>query len=114
MQNLDILLTLPPEINFGTDTLVCEGLSGTDNVGTLNCLEDRENKQINITNAVTYQAGNPGEIRILLSKLKNPVENNITSSFKIETFTSDGWKLDEITENVTINFYCEYPCASCN
>ena len=50
----------------------------------------------------------------MLSKLKNPLENIVTSSFKIETYSDDGWKLDEISQNVTINFYCNYPCASCN
>ena len=46
--------------------------------------------------------------------MKNPTENLITSSFKIETFSSDGWALDSVATNVTVNFYCVYPCASCN
>ena len=102
-------MTLPPEISFGTDTVLCKGLAGTDvdeNYEYLNCTEDRINKRINITNAVTYTAGNPGPMRIELSKLKNPLENIITSSFKIETQTSDGWTLDEVTTNITVNFYC--------
>ena len=112
-QNMNIILTLPPEVAFATDTLSCEGLAGTDSAN-VTCLEDRENRRINITDAVTYQRGNPGEIRLLLSKLKNPLENVVTSSFKIETYTSDGWKLDEIATNVTVNFHCNYPCASCS
>ena len=114
-QNLDILLTLPEEINFGTDAVYCEGLAGTDRNGeNITCIEDREAKTINITDALTFTRGNPGAVRIVLSKLKNPTENIITSSFKIETFTPDGWVLDEVTTNVTVNFYCAYPCASCN
>jgi hypothetical protein len=112
-QNMNIILTLPPEISFATDTIVCEGLQGTDSKN-VTCLEDRENKQINFTDAVTFQRGNPGTIRINIQKLKNPIENIVTSSFKIETYTDDGWKLDEIATNITVNFYCNYPCASCN
>ena len=90
-------------------------MSGTDrNNETIDCTEDRIAKTLNITNAVTYTAGNPGEIRITISKLKNPLENIVTSSFTIETETSDGWKLDEVTTDITVNFYCVYPCASCN
>ena len=85
-QNANIILTLPPEVNFGTDTVTCKGLKGTDFTDEyLECFEDRVNKRINITNAVTFSRGNPGEIRIQLSKLKNPVDNIVTSSFKIET-----------------------------
>lgn len=106
---------MPPEINFGTDAVYCEGLAGTDRNGeNITCIEDREAKTINITDALTFTRGNPGPVRIVLSKLKNPTENIITSSFKIETFTPDGWVLDEVTTNVTVNFYCAYPCASCN
>ena len=42
-QNLDIVLTLPPEISFATDTIKCYGLQGTDSED-LACTEDRENK----------------------------------------------------------------------
>jgi len=38
----------------------------------------------------------------------------LTSSFKVETFTYDGYVIDERTSNLTVNFYCDYPCASCD
>ena len=105
---------MPPEIEFGDEKLYCEGISGTDRNGeNITCIEDREAKTVNITGALTYTAGNPGAVRIVLSKLKNPTENIITSSFTIETFTPDGWVLDKVNSNITVNFYCAYPCASC-
>lgn len=98
---------------FGSNQIKCYGLAGTD-TEEVTCKTNTKKKQITITDAVTFQRGNPGKIRILLDSLKNPKENIVTDSFLIETFTSDGWVLDEIRSNVTVNFFCEYPCASCN
>lgn len=71
-------------------------------------------KTINITNAVQYQTGNPGTIQIIISTLKNPAKNLVTETFQIRTFTKEGFALDALTEKLTINFFCEYPCAQCN
>ena len=60
-----------------------------------------------------FAKANPGEMVILIERLKNPSENIITSSFNIRSETYDGYAMDEITSNITINFYCEYPCAEC-
>jgi hypothetical protein len=125
-QNMNIIVYLPGGLNETSqiklpseeEGLKCYGLAGTDNAGsentTLECTVNYEERFINITNAVTYSRGNPGAIRMIFSMLRNPVENIVTESFKIETETSDGWKLDTIASNVTVNFYCKYPCASCN
>lgn len=50
---------------------------------------------------------------ILIENLRNPLENIITSSFGIKTQTFDGYAMDELLNGVTVNFYCEYPCAEC-
>lgn len=47
-------------------------------------------------------------------RLKNPTKNVVTTSFYIETYTSDNYKLDELKQNMTVNFFCMYPCASCS
>ena len=86
-QNLQIIITLPPQVKFSNKTLFCEGLAGTD-YPTLNCKVDKKQKTITIDDAVTYQRGNPGTIKIGLSQLVNPIDNIITDSFKIETKTS--------------------------
>ena len=54
----------------------------------LNCTIDKKLKIILIDDAVTYQRGNPGTIKILLTNLRNPVENVITNSFIFKTTTS--------------------------
>lgn len=112
-QNMDIVLTIPKEVEFTSQPLRCEGIAGTD-YPVVDCIVDQQARTITINDAVTYQRGNPGTIKILFNKLKNPSENIITNSFSIETKTSDGFKLDNILSNVTVNFYCEYPCMSCN
>jgi len=110
---LDILLTLPKQITFGKTPVKCFGIAGTDSEN-ITCTTDARKKQVRITDAVRYQRGNPGTIRIVIDNLKNPKQNIVTDSFVVQTYTSDGWVLDEIRQNVTVNFYCEYPCASCN
>lgn len=112
-QNMMITIQLPKEINFSNQTTACIGISGTDSP-QLNCTINKTKKLITITDAVKYQRGNPGTIKIMLTNLLNPVENIITSSFIIKTMTSTNFALDQILNNVTANFYCEYPCSTCN
>ena len=35
-------------------------------------------------------------------------------SFKVETFTQDGYAIDMVDSGLTINFVCEYPCRTCD
>lgn len=43
----------------------------------------------------------------------NPTNNVVTGSFGITTKTSDDYSMDELFDDITINFYCEYPCSAC-
>jgi hypothetical protein len=88
-------------------------LAGTDSPDLI-CETDRNARTITLKNAVTYQEGNPGKIKLLFSQLINPSQNVITDSFKIETRTSEGFPLDLLKTGVFVNFYCEYPCMTCN
>jgi hypothetical protein len=63
---MQIIISLPKEIKFSNKTLVCEGLAGTD-YPQLNCKVDKKAKTITIDDAVTFQRGNPGTIKIGLS-----------------------------------------------
>ena len=105
-------LTLPAEIDFGDEDPYCTGLSGVDN-DVLRCDADRDAKTLKFTNAMQFSQANPGEVVILIENLKNPTENVITSSFTVVTETFDGYPMDELKTDLTINFYCEYPCANC-
>lgn len=75
---------------------------------------NKKNRTITIRDAVTFQPGNPGMLKFAFDQLVNPTENVITDSFKIETYTSDGYALDSVTAGVIVNFYCEFPCMTCN
>ena len=44
----------------------------------------------------------------------NPEKGAVTGSFKIYTFTFDGYKLDAQERDLTVNFYCEFPCKTCD
>lgn len=111
---MDIIVTLPKEISFTGDDLTCIGIKGIDNPEQVVCKIDTKAKTVTITKAVTFQRGNPGAISIQLNSLRNPDKNIVTTSFKIDTFTSDGYRLDKINTDVTINFFCEYPCRECD
>ena len=110
--NMHFTLFLPEEIDFDEADPVCIGLSGTD-TDTLRCDTSRSTKSLTFTNAFQFKQGNPGEMKILIENLKNPVDNIITKSFSLVTATADGYGMDELNEDITINFYCEYPCAAC-
>ena len=45
--------------------------------------------------------------------LRNPNKNIITSSFEVQTKTIDDFPLDRLLTNMTVNFFCSYPCAQC-
>ena len=111
-KNMRIIMSLPEQISFGDEDPECTGLSGTSNAELI-CRADRTEKTLTFTNAVQFYDANPGQMRILLKYLKNPVDNIITDSFLIRTETFDGYQMDEISSGITINFYCEYPCAQC-
>jgi len=110
---MKVILTLPPEILFGSQKVNCYGAAGTDAV-VLNCKTNTIDKTITITDAFAYQIGNPGTVKFIFSTLKNPTVNAITGSFKLQTFTSTDYELDSITKGLVVNFFCIYPCMTCN
>lgn len=115
-QNMYMVLTLPKQIDFSQNAVKCYGLAGTDNdqYGQLKCEIDKTKRTITIKNFVEFQRGNPGDIEILIETLVNPVQNILTDSFVLQTFTHEGYSLDQMDENLAVNFFCEYPCATCH
>lgn len=108
-----IVITVPKEISLTSNSISCIGVSGTD-AQNLDCSLNLIAKIITITNAVTFQKANPGTIRIILSQLKNPPQNIVTSSLKVQTFTANGYLIDDLSTGISINFFCQYPCQSCD
>ena len=114
VQNMKLVVAVPKEVQFPKSTaLLCHGLAGTDSPN-LNCTVDGPRRLILISDAFSYQRGNPGTVRILIESLENPNENILTNSFRLVTLTSNGFLLDTVEQGLSINFFCEYPCAACD
>ena len=110
---MKIVLHLPEEIDFGEEDPTCTGLSGVDNPSII-CIADRAAKTLSFPNALQFALSNPGEMRFLIENLRNPKVNEITNSFLIKTYTKDDYPMDELLTDLSVNFYCEYPCAECD
>ena len=93
--------------------VTCRGLKGTDSA-VLTCYSFPLNRSIIITDAVTEKDVAPEVISILLQQLENPATNIVTDTFKIKTITYDGYDIDEQETGMEVNFYCMFPCRSCD
>ena len=81
-KSMYFILYLPDEIDFGEENPLCSVISGLDQ-DELTCTADRVAKSLTFTDALRYAQSNPGRMEMLIDKLRNPVENIITSTFKI-------------------------------
>ena len=55
-------------------------------------------------------------IVIWLEGLVNSIYSNVTSSFKIYSYTdiTNLYKIDKVEDGLTLQSVCNYPCASCS
>ena len=90
----------------------CRGVRGTDQAA-LECQTFYDNSSILITDAVTSKEVAPVQVELLLESLMNPDTNVVTESFKVETRTFDGYPMDVLDSNAEVNFFCIFPCRSC-
>ena len=111
-KNMMITLYLPEEVNFSDSPPKCIGVEGVS-YENIECSVDTGLKSINMTKVITSQV-NPGTMKIMFNTLRNPVENIVTQTFKIETKTRDGYLMDFMDADLSVNFYCEYPCSLCD
>ena len=115
-QNLQIWITVPPEIGIPSEEdngpVKCRGVRGTDQAA-LECQTFYDNSSILITDAVTSKEVAPVQVELLLESLMNPDTNVVTESFKVETRTFDGYPMDVLDSNAEVNFFCIFPCRSC-
>ena len=72
------------------------------------------NDYIFISDAVVEKDEAPNEIRIQINSLQNPKTNIVTDSFQIKTINYEGYDIDEQTTGLEVNFFCMFPCRSCN
>jgi hypothetical protein len=56
----------------------------------------------------------PDIVEIIFQGFSNPNDNIVTDSWKLRTYTWDNYLIDTLDDGLSINFYCEYPCATCD
>lgn len=56
----------------------------------------------------------PEIITIQIQQLNNPVNNILTDSFEIKTINFEGYGIDEQKTGLDVNFFCMFPCRSCD
>lgn len=110
---MQIQLTLPKEITFPERDVTCRGIKGTDQA-ELTCITFRNNNTILILDAVVEKDVAPEIIIIQITELNNPVNNIVTDSFEIKTINYEGYGIDEQKIGLEVNFFCMFPCRSCN
>lgn len=114
-QNLQIWITVPPEITIppaDERNVTVRGVKGTD-AAEITSVVFYENSSILLTDAVTAKDVAPALIEVSIESLYNPGTNVVTESFAVETRTYDGYKIDSLATNMEVNFYCLFPCRSC-
>ena len=111
---MQIELGLPNQIRLGSrESVNCYGDQGTDGIN-LKCSLDLVTRTLTVQNAVTFQSTNPGLIKIIFETFQNPDNNIQTNPFVLTTRTSDGYLLDKDNTTLTVDFFCQFPCASCS
>lgn len=111
-QRMKIKITVPKTITV-PEKVKCHGVLGIDDT-LVNCEVDKDENTITLTNATENRDMIPPRIEFVIESLFNPKENIVTESFGIETYTWDNFGIDEIKDSLTVNFFCVYPCKTCN
>ena len=113
-QNMKIVIGLDRRVTIPDNwNRTCRGIRGTDK-SELACEVDWYNYTITLTDAVATKDVKPDVIEFVLEGLANPIYNVVTDSFTILTRTWDWYDIDFIDTGLTLNFYCVFPCATCN
>lgn len=92
--------------------ITVRGVKGTDSA-EITSFVFYENRSILLTDAVTAKDVAPAVIELSIESLYNPGTNIVTESFSVETRTYDGYKIDSLSTNMEVNFYCLFPCKGC-
>lgn len=100
---------IPPELIPST-FFNCLPIIGIDS--SIACEFNSETRVVKITNAFSSLLP-PDQIKLSLSRLKNPSESLETSSFKVTSYTMDNNVIDFLDWSLTLNFVCAMPCKTC-
>ena len=100
---IDKRITIP--LDFNETTGGCLGIRGVDRL-VIECEVDRGENKITLKNPFETRDVQPDVVEIIFSTLNNPMENEILNSWKIRTYTWDGYAIDTLDDGMKINFYC--------
>lgn len=99
--------------DFGKKNNSCLGVRGTDRF-LLKCTVDRDEWKITLTDLFQTREVKPDAVEIVFQDLRNPTVNEVLSSWRLKTFTWDNYGIDELDAGLGINFFCQFPCATCS
>jgi len=110
-----IKFQIPTEVGIPEEGVTCIGLAGT-NERDLTCNVDIfDDHLLVLSDALSTVDTKPGLIKFEIQSLINPSNGtNMTESFQISTYTTDGYLIDNITTGLELNFFCNHPCQTCN
>lgn len=110
---LDRRIGIPEDFNANNDS--CVGVRGTvDGLLNLKCKVNRAEHKITLTDLWETREVKPDAVTIIFKHLMNPAVNEVLNSWKLKTFTYDGWGIDDLNGGLVINFFCEFPCSTCS
>ena len=55
----------------------------------------------------------PNKVKFTIFNLRNPMAKLKTDNFAFSSYTHDGYKIDSITNELSLNFICALPCKTC-
>lgn len=99
--------------DFGSKNTSCLGIIGTSKQN-LSCSVNRDLHMIRVKDAFDTLEVKPDMVKFIFWGLTNPTVNKILDSWTINTYTHDGYGIDKLLGGMKINFFCEYPCATCD
>jgi len=109
-----IELKLPSQLHL-VNIYSIECISMSRNVAaTVTCKYDSLRDAIIVAKALTTIEYDIGEgVVFRVGKIRNPLKMLKTDSFRVTTFTEDGYLVDERTQDLSISFDCLKPCRTC-
>lgn len=69
---------------------------------------------ITLTDLFKTKEVKPDQVEIIFQGLANPTINILLDTWKLYTFTYDNYAIDKLEGGLRINFFCQFPCATCN
>lgn len=100
---IDSRITIPPD--FGQRNDSCLGMKGTDKL-LLQCSVEPLTNTITLKDLFKTKEVKPDQVDIIFQGLANPMVNIILDSWKLYTFTYDGYAIDKLEAGLKINFFC--------